>query len=386
MRRLLHLVTFTADLEQSKQFYRDGLGLEATADTPFMVNFSTDGVGLILLALSEQQKREVELCFESPQIEETVDRLRGRGVEFLNELKHLAFGSVIHFRDPEGNLLSLLRPVEDDEQPGLAGAANGRDHAGADESSEPAGAGRPRLATAIVNARDITSVRAFYRDMLGLRTTIDSPWWVQFDAGNVALALHPRTRRPEVEQHHTQPVSFGFVVPDLDEWVEQARGRGVHFLSAPTDTGFGLQVEAMDPDGNAIVIREPMAEATLEELLAEEFEDDDVPHQAAIRRPLRKGVHAVSRVALRPDYKPQRSNGSAKKSATARQNGSAPPAEGHLSERKSNGESSRTRPATGRQQKATARTLEEKKRAVAQVSRSKPVKRASADKARATGH
>lgn len=196
------------------------------------------------------------------------------------------------------------------------------------------------------------------------------------------MAIHPRTRRPEVEQHHSQPVSFGFIVPDLDEWVERARARGVNFLSVPADAGFGLQAETVDPEGNVIVIREPPPAAPLEERLAEEFEDDDVPHQTAIRKPIRKGVHAVSRVALRPEYKTVHGNGAAKRSATPRQGDSVPSAgdNGRVSGRP------RTRGAVGRQQKAAVRSLTEQKRAVAKVSRSKPVKRASASKARARGH
>jgi predicted enzyme related to lactoylglutathione lyase len=385
MRRLLHLVNFTADLEQSKQFYRHGLGLEVAADTPFMVDFSSEGVGLILLALSPQQKREVELCFESPQIEETVQRLRSRGVQFVDELRHLSFGSVIHFRDPEGNLISLLRPAED-VAPRPEGAEQGNGHDASPDTGTPGvdlpAATSPRLSTAIVNARDITGMRAFYRDNLGLHVTVDSPWWVEFDAGRVALALHPWVRRPEAEHHHTQPVSLGFVVPDIDDWVEEARSRGVTFLGAPTDSGFGLQAEAVDPEGSVIVIREPLPEDSLEERLAEEFEDDEVPHQTAIRKPLRKGVHAVSRVAIRPEYKPARGNGVVKRSTAEKQNGSSsgPGGNGRSSERE------RSRPAIGRQQKATSRSLAEQKRAVAKVSRSKPVKRASATKARARGH
>src|SRR2546428_12205812 len=130
MRKLLHIVSLTTDIEQSKRFYRDGIGLTVAVDTPFMANFSTGGAGLVLVAVPPTQRREVELCFESERVTTAVEALRARGVEFIDELRHLAFGSVIHFRDPEGNLLSLLQPGSGDresrgEREALAAARRG---------------------------------------------------------------------------------------------------------------------------------------------------------------------------------------------------------------------------------------------------------------------
>src|ERR1043165_3096913 len=112
MRRLLYVISFTSHLERTKLFYRDALGLTVQADTPFMVNFANDGNGLVLLAVQPSQTREVELCFESSDVPATVDRLAARGVEFLDELQKQSFGTVIHFRDHEGHLLSLLQPSD----------------------------------------------------------------------------------------------------------------------------------------------------------------------------------------------------------------------------------------------------------------------------------
>src|SRR5262249_42531134 len=115
----------------------------------------------------------------------------------------------------------------------------------------------PRMTTAIVNARDVHGAKAYYRERLGLHATIDSPWWTQYDTGTLSLAPPPRVDRPMAEQHHSQPVSFGFAVNDLMSWVDEARTRGVEFLSAPSDEGFGMMADAIDPDGNVITIREP---------------------------------------------------------------------------------------------------------------------------------
>src|SRR5436309_14529748 len=103
---------FSRDFDEMKKFYRDKLGLRVSIDNPFFVQFDGGaGSSLALLAVQPDQMREVELCFESADIEADAATLRGRGVEFMEGIKRLEFGSVIHFRDPEGSLLSLLQPA-----------------------------------------------------------------------------------------------------------------------------------------------------------------------------------------------------------------------------------------------------------------------------------
>ena len=170
------------------------------------------------------------------------------------------------------------------------------------------------------------------------------------------------------EQHHSQPVSFGFAVNDLISWVDDARMRGVQFLSAPSDEGFGLMADAIDPDGNVITIREPAPAESLEEKLAEEFEDDKAPHQVAIRKPVKKGARAVSRVVVKPEYTTSRKSSARKKTASA---ASA------KTRAKAKTKTKHVPLAMGRLKKAEINTLKQKKRAVAKASRSKPVKRAA---------
>jgi catechol 2,3-dioxygenase-like lactoylglutathione lyase family enzyme len=371
MQRLLYVISFTSDLELSKKFYRDGLGLTVGTDTPFWVDFAGDGAGLALLAMSPGQKREVELCFEAENVAASVKALRGRGIVFLDEVRKLAFGSVIHFRDPEGNLFSLLQP-----SPDIGGGEMPRSEARARREAAAAQAARaqtavvsmetPRMTTAIVNARDVAGAKVYYRERLGLHATTDSPWWTQYDTGTLSLALHPRVERPMAEQHHSQPVSFGFAVKDLMSWVDDARMRGVQFLSAPSDEGFGLMADAIDPDGNVITIREPAPAASLEEELAEGYEDDKAPHQVAIRKPVKKGARAVSRVVVKPEYTTSRKSSTRKKTAS-----------GAPAKKRAKSKTKHVPLAMGRLKKAEINTLKQKKRAVAKASRSKPVKRAA---------
>jgi hypothetical protein len=195
-------------------------------------------------------------------------------------------------------------------------------------------------------------------------------------------------------------VSFGFTVENLEDWTEEARSRGVEFLSAPADEGFGLTAEIRDPEGNVVVVREPMSEETLEERLAEAWEEDEVPHQAAMRSPVRKATRHSSWVAVKPDYK------TAKKAAKSKPalDDDADPDEKPLPERAKDVASARgtdpvrtrqkaktlagpkrprIRSAIGRLKKAEARTLDTAKKAAADASKRKPIKRAASKRGKA---
>jgi catechol 2,3-dioxygenase-like lactoylglutathione lyase family enzyme len=227
--------------------------------------------------------------------------------------------------------------------------------------------------------------RSFYRDTLGFPATLDSPWWVELSAGAAGLALHPRMDSG-AEAHHANDVTLGLAIPDLEEWYEEAKERGLPFSGPPHDRGFGIFADATDPDGNQITFRNlPMGES-LEEELAEPFEDDVTPQRVAMRKPVRKGVKATSRVATRPDYheprtaaKPRRTPKSDARVASPR--GTGPAGSRQKPKVKHDPKRARTKPAIGRLRKAERRTLESKKVAVAGVSKSKPVKRASRPRA-----
>jgi predicted enzyme related to lactoylglutathione lyase len=396
MNRLLFVMPFTSDIEDMKKFYRDAVGLTVLNESPFFVQFESRGEGtsFALLAVRPQQEKETELCFESQDLEADIRKLRERGVEFTDEARTEAFGQVIHLRDPEGNLISLLEPSREED------AANASTHstkepereagtalAATGSHSSPTALATavepPRFSTAIVNALDMAALKTFYRDRLGLRLEIESPGWVSFHVGGAVLALHPRIERPEREGHHGRNVTLGFSVADLMGWADEARERGLHFTSAPAEEDWGTYADAVDPDGNDITFRQPPAELALEEKLAEEFGDDETPHQTAIRKSVKKGAKAVSRVAVRPEYKgdgaPRKpARETAKKPASRSTRGAGPAGSRLKPKRATDPKRARNRPAIGRLKKAELRTSTRKKSAVAGASKSKPVKHASA--------
>jgi lactoylglutathione lyase len=388
--RLKYVIAFTSDIEEMKTFYRDRVGLAVGSESAFWVDFEAgpEAPSLGLLAVAPQQKREIEMCFSAADLDSEVAALRGRGVEFLDEIRNEAFGRLIHLRDPEGNLVTLLESG-DAHPPGAKPGEGGGGTAVAVETL-------PRVTLPIVNCRDLAAMRTFYRDRLGFHAAVDSPWWVEFAIGSTRLGLHPAVERPVREGHHGRAVTLGFAVDELMAWADEARERGVHFATAPVDEGWGMFADAADPEGYDLTFREPPRAKPIEEELAEAFEDDGAPQHTAIRKPLLKGAGGA-RLAVRPEYRPKKKAAARKKAARAgslavRQvkklkkavspRGSGPAGTRQKPKRVRDPKRARNRPALGRQKKAERRTFKSQKRAVAKASKAKPVKRRAVPRAR----
>src|SRR5205823_6423305 len=122
----------------------------------------------------------------------------------------------------------------------------------------------PRVRMPIVNCRDMAATKTFYRDRLGLHLEIDSPWWTEYSASNTRIALHPLVEKAGREGHHGSGITIGFAVNDLVDWADEARERGVHFTSTPSDEGFGMFADATDAEGYELTFREPETPPTVE--------------------------------------------------------------------------------------------------------------------------
>lgn len=363
MDRLTHVVIFTGDVAGMRRFYEERVGLEVREESPEWVSFDTAAATLGLRFASEPARRGVQLQFATDDIAARERDLSARGVAFDPPgITSLPWGRMASLADPEGNPIVLLeRP-----HPHLAGAG-------------------PALSAAI-NCRDLEAQKRFYRDLLGLAATLESPWWVQLAAGEASLGLYPRAGAAGGEGHHVRPVTIGLSVMDLADWHAERSALGLAFVSPPTDRGFGRYADALDPDGHPVSFREsPAAEAepeTLEEQLAEPFEDDAAPARTAMRKPVLKRAKATSRVATRPQYRsavarPKRRRVSKPVARVASPRGTGPAGTRQKPKRKHDPKRARTKPATGRLRKAERRTFKSQKQAIAGASKRKPVKRAS---------
>ena len=286
--------------------------------------------------------------------------MRERGARGVGEIETHGWGKLVRFMDPEGNALSIARPTR------------------------PVGMGDGlQLGSAVIHARDLAAAKAFYHHVLGLKLKVDSPWWVEFEAGKPAS----RCARAWPRASTIRVVGSRSASGCATSWIgRRARTRGLHFSTAPRDEDWGIFADANDPDGNEVRFYEPDSEPALEEELAEAFEDDDVPHQAGFRKPVNKASKAASRVALKPAYKTKQKGARRRPSATtqavASVRGAGPDHTRLKPKRTADEKKAKSKPAIGRLKKAERKVMERKKTAVARASKSKPVKRAAKPKAR----
>ncbi len=359
MDRLLYVIAHTTDFDSMKRFYRDQLGLAQDQDNEYWADFLTAGARLAVMGVHPGMACEIEIALHAPELDAIVAALRARGASFMGEVKTSPHGRLAHLRDPNGTLIALYAPNRPHEP--LEG---------------------PMALTLIINADDFAGTVAFYRETLRLPVAAEQDGWVEFATGGTRLAVHRRRRGGDHPDHAEQKVVIGFQVADLDRAAAELRSRGLHFSTAPTDEEFGAYAEALDPEGSVVLFREPAPEPALEEVLAEAFDDGDSPARTAIRKPVNKNSKAMSRVVVKPEYKPKRAAGrhaapSARKQAAASTRGAGPVGTRLKPKTTRDVKRAKSKPASGRAQKASARSAAGKKRAVARASKSRPVKHAA---------
>ncbi len=366
MRRLAYVVIFTGRFDEMKAFYGRQVGLEpASPDADEWMAYDTGGARIALHRATEHRRQGMLLRFETDDLDADVAALAARGVEFTGPPREYAWGRMAEFTDPEGNGV------------GIQASRNPHDgHA-------------VEVDRVVLSCAKFAETARWYHEKLGLEPTEDSEHWVEFDTGDTHLALHPR-RDVEHPPHTEQEVTVVLGAADLMAWVEAMRARDVHFATAPIEEDFGLYAEAADPDGYMVVFREPPPPTSLEEQLAADFEDDEAPHQVAIRKPAQKPSKASEVVAGL-----QRRSRREAEAARLEREAKAPPAPeprrldvvaprgtGEAGARRKpkttrDPKRAKAKPAIGSLKESTRRTVNAKKRSVAKKSKAAPVKAAA---------
>jgi catechol 2,3-dioxygenase-like lactoylglutathione lyase family enzyme len=103
------------DLEKSRLYYRDRLGLKLTMQFEGFAFFDAGGLALVLtVALAKATGRgagATEVVFSVEHVRAAYDALRARGVEFFQEPRQISgpnWGA--NFYDPDGHILSIFGP------------------------------------------------------------------------------------------------------------------------------------------------------------------------------------------------------------------------------------------------------------------------------------
>lgn len=369
MNRLAYVIVFTKRYDEMQRFYQDGVGLELRGSQDGWTEFDTAGASFALHKMDDDERNGVMLRFESKNLVQDMSRLLGRGARFDGDVIEFGAGRLVNLWDPEDNLITLFEPA----------------------SPIPSGLG-PALGRVILNCEDFADTVAFYRDTMAFEIARQAEHWVEFDTGLTRLALHTRPHDQTHPRHAEQPIAYTFETDDINAMVDEVRGRGLHFTTAPITEDFGVYAELTDPDQRIVVLREPPAPEGIEEALAEAFEEGAVPRQTGMRKPPKKGSRGVASVSVKPGRKVVKAATKRAAAAAAAKPKPAPArAKRAASTRGAGPEHTRLKPKTlrdtgrakmkpaiGRLKKSVRETMATKKVSTAQSSRKKPVKRSTA--------
>ena len=366
MSRLCYVIAFTKNFDAMREFYSERVGLRIRQEEPRWVALETGGACLGLLDMPDERKQGLVLRFETDDLDAERRAIAERGGKTGDPIS-FAGGRLSDVWDPEGNLIQFLEP----------------------QRALPVGAG-PTIERVILNVRDFGRAVSFYRGAMGFRVAGETEHWVEFDTGQTRLAVHHRLGGGDHPRHAEQRITVAFGSDDLAAWCEEMRGRGLHFMTAPVTEEFGVYAEAADPDGRIVVFHEPPPPASLEEELAEAYEDDATPRRIAMRKPLKKASATVSMMALKPSYKskeaPRRRRPSATTQSVASVRGAGPERARLKPKRTADEKKARTKPAIGRLRKAELKSSANHRTAAARASKGRPVKRGSANPTRRRGN
>ena len=103
------------DLNASVEFYKNVLGLTPKMQSPVLALLDAGAVTLGLspghLRLAPQAAGAMEVVFHVPGVRAAQKELASRSVTFLSDPRQVtATEWAVHFRDPDGHLLSLFGP------------------------------------------------------------------------------------------------------------------------------------------------------------------------------------------------------------------------------------------------------------------------------------
>lgn len=103
---------------------------------------------------------------------------------------------------------------------------------------------------------DAEATRAFLRDKLGFPNTDAGGGWLIFDLPEADMGVHPADESGE-HGDRAGVHDISFYCDDIDTTVATLRARGVSFLSAISDAGFGRVTRFSMPGGITVQLYQP---------------------------------------------------------------------------------------------------------------------------------
>ena len=94
---------------------------------------------------------------------------------------------------------------------------------------------------------------AFYRDLLGLKTHMVSPYWTSFELGGMRLGLHPAVPdNPGPHGIYGKGWFLGLEVEDIKTLKAKLKSAGVEVKGDFHDVPGAVVLDFLDPDGNTL--------------------------------------------------------------------------------------------------------------------------------------
>ena len=109
--KLSVIMVVVKDMERSKRFYGEVLGLKPQHDSPEWAQFDAGNISVGLHKESDRLKVEphegMQFGFEVEDIQKATEDLKKKGVHFVREPHKEEFGWLAIFKDPDGHHLQL---------------------------------------------------------------------------------------------------------------------------------------------------------------------------------------------------------------------------------------------------------------------------------------
>ena len=110
------------------------------------------------------------------------------------------------------------------------------------------------FAGASIWSEDLNNLLPFYRDVLGLNVTMESPTYIVLGTGSpdapwLGLGTHSEVRGPNTDPSRHM---VGLLTDDLQADWTRLKEAGVEFVEEPTDYGDISIATLKDPEGNLV--------------------------------------------------------------------------------------------------------------------------------------
>ena len=114
---------------------------------------------------------------------------------------------------------------------------------------------------AIIFAEDAEAARAFFRDVLRLRSVDAGDGWLIFALPPAELAFHPGPGWGRADGEH----ALFLMCDDIERTVAELESSGVELVAPVSDEGFGLMTRFKIPGAGEIGLYEPRHASPLPE-------------------------------------------------------------------------------------------------------------------------